>query len=77
MEDELIKAIRNKTARIVVIGLGYVGLPVACMFAKAGFQVVGIRRNSEKVEQINQGICPIDPRPFPEEPLQEIIFWFF
>jgi UDP-N-acetyl-D-glucosamine dehydrogenase len=42
--DELIKAIRNKTARIVVIGLGYVGLPVACMFARAGFQVVGIRR---------------------------------
>ena len=60
MEDELMEAIRNKTARIVVIGLGYVGLPVACMFARAGFQVVGIRRNSEKVSQINQGICPIE-----------------
>jgi UDP-N-acetyl-D-mannosaminuronic acid dehydrogenase len=60
LEGELMKAIRNKTARIVVIGLGYVGLPVACMFARAGFQVVGIRRNSEKVAQINQGICPIE-----------------
>jgi len=60
LEDELVKAIRDRTARIVIIGLGYVGLPVACMFARAGFQVVGIRRNSEKVSQINQGICPIE-----------------
>jgi len=58
MED-LAEAIRNKEAKIVVIGLGYVGLPVACMFAKAGFQVVGIRRSAEKVDQINRGICPI------------------
>lgn len=57
--DELAKAIRNKEAKIVIIGLGYVGLPVACMFAKAGFQVVGIRRDAEKVAQINRGICPI------------------
>jgi len=57
--DELAKAIHNKEAKIVIIGLGYVGLPVACMFAKTGFQVVGIRRDAEKVAQINRGICPI------------------
>lgn len=56
---DLAEAIRDKEAKIAVIGLGYVGLPVACMFAKAGFRVVGIRRNAEKVAQINQGICPI------------------
>ena len=74
MEDELAEAIRNRTARIVVIGLGYVGLPVACMFAKAGFQVVGIRRNSEKIAQINQGICPIEGKePGLPELLAEVI----
>ena len=74
MEGELVKAIRNRTARIVVIGLGYVGLPVACMFAKAGFQVVGIRRDSEKIAQINQGICPIEGKePGLPELLAEVI----
>jgi len=74
LESELIQAIRNKTAKIVVIGLGYVGLPVACMFAKAGFQVVGIRRDSEKVAQISQGICPIEGKePGLPELLAEVI----
>lgn len=74
MESELIEAIRDKTARIVVIGLGYVGLPVACMFARVGFQVVGIRRDSEKVAQINQGICPIEGKePRLPELLAEVI----
>ncbi len=74
MESELVKAIHNRTARIVVIGLGYVGLPVACMFAKAGFQVVGIRRNSEKIAQINRGICPIEGKePGLPELLAEVI----
>jgi len=70
LESELMKAIRDRTAGIVVIGLGYVGLPVACMFAKAGFHVVGIRRDSEKIAQINQGICPIEGK---EPGLQELL----
>ena len=74
MESELMKAIRNRTARIVVVGLGYVGLPVACMFAKAGFQVTGIRRDSEKIAQINRGICPIEGKePGLPELLAEVI----
>ncbi|MDH4137524.1 MAG: NAD-binding protein, partial [Anaerolineae bacterium] len=73
MED-LIEAIRRREARIVVVGLGYVGLPVACMFAKAGFQVTGIRRDSEKIAQINQGICPIEGKePGLPELLAEVI----
>ncbi len=58
--DKLFEAIRRKEARVAVIGLGYVGLPVACMFARAGFAVVGIRRNEEKVAHINKGLCPIE-----------------
>jgi UDP-N-acetyl-D-mannosaminuronic acid dehydrogenase len=72
--ENLIEAIRRREARIVVVGLGYVGLPVACMFAKAGFQVMGIRRDSEKIAQINQGICPIEGKePGLPELLAEVI----
>ncbi len=60
MFDRLAQAIENKTATIVVLGLGYVGLPVACMFAEAGFPVVGLRRDREKAEMINRGLCPIE-----------------
>ena len=60
MKHSLLTAIENKTANVVVLGLGYVGLPVACLFAEVGFPVVGIRRNQEKIELINQGVCPIE-----------------
>jgi UDP-N-acetyl-D-mannosaminuronate dehydrogenase len=39
---ELISKIEKKTARLAVIGLGYVGLPVAAMFAEPGFNVLGM-----------------------------------
>ncbi len=52
--------IASREARLTVIGLGYVGLPVACLFAQAGFPVVGIRRSQEKVDMINRGLCPIE-----------------
>jgi UDP-N-acetyl-D-mannosaminuronic acid dehydrogenase len=60
VEKSLLSAIKSKTARVVVVGLGYVGLPVACLFAEAGFPVVGIRRSQDKVDLINRGICPIE-----------------
>lgn len=60
MKERLLAAIQNKTANVVVLGLGYVGLPVACLFAEAGFPVVGLRRSQDKVDLINQGICPIE-----------------
>lgn len=60
MKEKLLRAIENKTAIVVVLGLGYVGLPVACLFSEAGFSVVGVRRSQEKVDMINLGICPIE-----------------
>jgi UDP-N-acetyl-D-mannosaminuronate dehydrogenase len=60
VKDDLLTAIVSKTANVVVLGLGYVGLPVACLFAEAGFPVVGIRRSRDKVEMINRGECPIE-----------------
>lgn len=52
--------IEAKQARIAVIGLGYVGLPVACMFAKAGFDTLGIDVDQERIEKINRGQNPIE-----------------
>ena len=52
--------IRTKEARIGVIGLGYVGLPVAAMLAQAGFAVTGIDILAERVERISRGENPIE-----------------
>ena len=53
--QELIDKIERRTARCGVIGLGYVGLPLALEFAKAGFHVTGIDLDERKVEAIAQG----------------------
>ena len=52
---QLGEKIANKTARVGIIGLGYVGLPLAVEFAKAGFSVTGIDLVESKVERINAG----------------------
>jgi len=53
------KIIEDKTAKIAVIGLGYVGLPVACEFARVGFQVLGVDIIEDRVEKVNRGVSPI------------------
>ena len=53
------QANREGKAGVAVIGLGHVGLPVACTMAQAGFDVWGVERDATKREQIAQGICPI------------------
>ncbi|MDD3601184.1 MAG: NAD(P)-binding domain-containing protein, partial [Defluviitoga tunisiensis] len=52
----LLEKIQNKTAKIGVIGLGYVGLPLAVEKAKAGYTVLGFDVQKEKVDKVNQGI---------------------
>ena len=56
---ELRQAIEAKTAKLAVIGMGYVGLPVAAMFAKAGFQTTGVDIDAARVDMINRGENPI------------------
>jgi UDP-N-acetyl-D-mannosaminuronic acid dehydrogenase len=60
--ENVAEAIRDKEAKIAVIGLGYVGLAVACAFAEAGFPVLGVERDDTKAAQIKQGICPFGGR---------------
>ncbi|MEL6134079.1 MAG: nucleotide sugar dehydrogenase, partial [Bacteroidota bacterium] len=45
----------DKSAVIGVIGLGYVGMPIALEFAKKGFQVIGVDVSTQKVEALNRG----------------------
>src|SRR5437016_2156636 len=47
--------IRTRRARVGIVGLGYVGLPLAVEFAKAGFTVTGIDLSQEKVRRVNAG----------------------
>ena len=61
--NELIRKIAHKEAKVGVIGLGYVGLPLAFEFANVGFNVVGIDTDPTKVEAINKGNCYIKDIP--------------
>lgn len=51
--------IADKSARLVVVGLGYVGVPVAASFAAAGFDVVGVDPDGTRVEALNAGKLPL------------------
>ncbi len=59
MFNELKAKIENKKANIGIIGQGYVGLPLAVEFAKAGFKVTGFDTDEKKVLSINKGISYI------------------
>lgn len=59
-ESNLVAALATGRARVGVVGLGYVGLPAACLFAEAGFAVVGIDLDAARVAKIAAGVCPIE-----------------
>lgn len=56
---KLLEKIKNKTANIGVIGLGYVGLPLAVLLAKNNFNVTGFIRSEAKRDSLNKGISYI------------------
>ena len=51
--------VRDRRAHVAVIGLGYVGLPLAVEFAQAGFSVTGIDVDEKKVKNVNRGVSHI------------------
>ena len=53
--SDLLQRLETHDARVVVVGLGYVGLPVAVQFAQAGFSVVGIDLALERVASLREG----------------------
>lgn len=62
--EEACERFKTRRARIGIIGLGYAGLPLACTFAEAGFQVTGFDIDGHKVHQLSRGqsyIAHLDP----------------
>ncbi|HEU0000206.1 MAG TPA: nucleotide sugar dehydrogenase, partial [Ktedonobacteraceae bacterium] len=57
--SELLQRIERRVAVVGVIGLGYVGLPLAVEFARADFCVLGFDIDKERIDALNRGICHI------------------
>ncbi|MFO0760701.1 MAG: nucleotide sugar dehydrogenase [Byssovorax sp.] len=55
MLSTLLKKIEDRSAKVVVIGVGYVGLPLVVEFAKAGFSVTGYDKDREKIRMLGLG----------------------
>ncbi len=54
-KEILIKKLKDKTAKIAILGLGYVGLPLAVVFGEAGFQVTGVDPDKRKIDALVEG----------------------
>jgi UDP-N-acetyl-D-glucosamine dehydrogenase len=54
-KEVLLGKLNDRNATIAVVGLGYVGLPLACAFAEVGHHVIGIDLSPDKVEGVNSG----------------------
>src|SRR5512138_2735529 len=59
IKETLVKNLKEKKARIGILGLGYVGLPLAVVFAEAGFHVTGVDPDPRKVDSLKQGVSYI------------------
>jgi UDP-N-acetyl-D-glucosamine dehydrogenase len=59
IKDTLIKKLQDKTAKIGILGMGYVGMPLAVVFAEAGFNVLGIDPDQRKVDTFNKDVSYI------------------
>ncbi len=54
-----IQSTRRKKEIVTIVGIGYVGLPLACLCGEKGYQTFGISKDRKKVNNINKGISPI------------------
>ena len=59
IKNDLIRKFKDYSAHVAVLGLGYVGLPFATVFAEAGFTVTGVDPDTRKIESLNKGISYI------------------
>ena len=55
MKESLNEKLENRTANIAVVGLGYVGLPIALAFSERGFKTFGIDVDSDKLNMLSAG----------------------
>lgn len=71
VRQQLENKLQNRTAKIAIIGMGYVGLPLAVVFAEAGFDVIGIDPIEEKMDALNRGESYI--MDIPTEQLKRLV----
>ncbi len=69
--DRIIEKISNDSIKVGIIGLGYVGLPLAVTFARKGIQVLGFEKSEKKAELVNLGKNYI--RDIEDEVLSEVV----
>ena len=55
IKTELLQSLKDHSATVAILGLGYVGLPLAVVFAEAGFHVIGVDPVVSKVEALKRG----------------------
>ncbi len=58
-KETLIKKLKDKNVRVAILGLGYVGLPLAVVFGEAGFHVTGFDPDPRKVDSLHKGVSYI------------------
>ena len=63
IKTDLLEKLNNRSARIAILGMGYVGLPLAVVFANAGFIVTGIDPDKSKIASMNKGVSYIPDVP--------------
>jgi UDP-N-acetyl-D-glucosamine dehydrogenase len=69
--ERFLTKIADRSAHIAVIGLGYVGLPLAVEFAKVGFRVIGIDVDTRRVGQLKRGESYV--KDVPSEDVRDIV----
>ena len=68
---DLVERFRAHTATVGVVGLGYVGLPLAIVLGEAGYRVIGVDRDPEKVAKLQQGHSYIED--IPQDVLRKLV----
>jgi UDP-N-acetyl-D-glucosamine dehydrogenase len=63
IKNTLLEKFKNKTAKVAILGQGYVGLPLSAVFGEAGFEVIGVDPDQRKVDSINKGVSYIEDVP--------------
>ena len=62
-KQQLLDRLASREARVGIVGLGYVGLPLAVAFAEEGFHVIGVDVSADKVDRLNSGVSYIADIP--------------
>ncbi|RLF21103.1 MAG: hypothetical protein DRM97_07175, partial [Thermoprotei archaeon] len=72
-EDDVVKGLLEGWLKLSVIGLGWMGLPTACLYASKGVEVIGVDINPRVVELLNKGTNYLPSEPELDKLLKEVV----